>query len=133
MAAVPLRFLAHCSEMTLPVSLSATAGIRRIFIFFSSLLLLSPARQLCLFSSPLTSPSLSAGLSLHASRSLFLSQSRSPHVTASPELPEWGMGEREEGWREAGKEEEEEVEEKEGEQTDCQARGEAEEFCRLPR
>lgn len=44
MAAAALRFLAHCFEMTLPVSLSRSAGRGRIFIF-SFLLPLS--RSLC--------------------------------------------------------------------------------------
>lgn len=74
-------------------------------LYLSSFMLtlsLSVVRQLCLFS--LTSPSLSARLSFHASFSLPVLGAGSSHVTASLELPEWGMGEREEGGREVGKE-----------------------------
>lgn len=70
MAAADLRFLAHCFEMTLPVSLSTRAGRGRIFIFLLSCSFSLSQSQLCLFS--LTSPSLSARLSFHASFSLAL-------------------------------------------------------------
>lgn len=126
MAAAALRFLAHCFEMTLPVSLSTRAGRGRIFIFFfsSSLLLLSLSvvRQL-------TSPSLPARLSFHASFSLSLrSRSRELPRHCLPGAARVGDGRKGGGRKEVGKERR-----REGEQIVCQACGEAVEFCRLPR
>lgn len=73
MTAAALRFLAHCFEIILPVSLSTSAGRRRRIFIFSlpcSFSLFVAVRKLCLFS--LSSP-LSARLSFHMPLSLFLS------------------------------------------------------------
>lgn len=139
MAAVSLRFLAHCFKMTLPVSLSLSAERARIFIISIPAPSLSSTivQQLGLFSFLLTSRSLAArrfffffhllSLSLLYSQSCPPIPPPPPHVTASLEPLEWGMGERG-SEREKGREEE-----RRGEPTVFLAHEEAVEFCRLPR
>lgn len=76
MAALARRFLAHCAEMNLPLSLSTSAGRGRIFISF-----------------------------LSRSSTLGAVRQHPPPPPASLELPEWGMGEidgGEEEWRTEG-------------------------------
>lgn len=106
MAVASLRFLAHCLEMTLPVSLSTSAGRGRIFIFFLSCslsLFLSLSSEIALSFSLSPHPRSLPGF-LSMPLSLSLPRAGSSHVTASLELLEWGMGEREKGGREEGKE-----------------------------
>lgn len=132
MAAAALRFLAHCFEMTLLVSLSTSAGRGR-----RSLSFLFPAPRLFLSLSVQCGSSSVFSLSHHplARCQPFFPclplRAASPHVTASLELLEWGMG-AEEGQRKGGRQGRKE-EGRKGEQIVCQAREGAVEFCRLPR
>lgn len=105
MVAAALRFLAHCFKMTLPVSLSTSAGRERerergSLSFLLSFLFFSPPPSPFLSSVAAPSfPSLS-GLSLRLSPPLPSSfppcvlGAGSSHVTATLELLGWGMGEK---------------------------------------
>lgn len=132
MAAAALRFLAHCFEMTLLVSLSTSAGRGRrslSFLFPAPRLFLSLSVQ-CGSSSvfSLSHHPLAASLSFHVS----LSEQRAPTSLLPWSCWSGGWELKKDRGREGGRQGRKE-EGRNGEQIVCQAREGAVEFCRLPR